>query len=110
MLSVKIAGISGVGKSTLAKKIVSHYPDISSMCFGEYLSRYGHAAQKEWEKFLEAQNGIIVIVEHLEIGDDDLLDVYRKENTKAIFLINPSVEEVIRRRKKDNAKGRKMDS
>lgn len=103
MYTIKIVGISGVGKTTLVKLFLHKRPDIARMSFGEFLYEYKdeESARGEWEKFLSRQEKLVLIEEHLEIGEDDLADVYTKENTKAIFLIEPSLETVVRRRERD---------
>ena len=104
MYSIKITGVSGVGKTTLAKLFVHKRPDIVRMSFGEFLYEYNNdeaRAKEEWESFIAKQNNLVLIEEHLEIGKNDLIDTYVRENTKAIFLIEPSVETVLQRRKRD---------
>lgn len=73
------------------------------MSFGEFLYEYTNedTAREEWKKFLSKQKGLVLIEEHLEIGNENMADIYLRENTKAIFLIEPSIETIIKRRERD---------
>ncbi len=110
MQTVKIVGVSGVGKTTLIKKVVSMMPEIGHMSFGQYLEQYGDEANKKWSEDLASSNGKLVLIdEHLEIGENDLSDTYKEENTAVICFLEESVEEIIKRRRQDKNRQRCLD-
>lgn len=111
MQTIKIVGVSGVGKTTLIEKIISAIPaGIGHMSFGQYLASYGDEADKKWAQDLTSFNGKTVLIdEHLEIGENDLFDAYKRENTVAICFLEDTVGEIIKRRQQDQNRQRSSD-
>lgn len=95
MWSIKIVGISGSGKTTLInsiKNIPFHH-----MCYSYYLKQYNDKADEEWDENLAKTKDLILIDEHLEIGERDLFEQYKKENTTGIIFIEVTYEELRKR-------------
>ncbi|MBI2099228.1 hypothetical protein HYT45_02300 [Candidatus Uhrbacteria bacterium] len=110
MQTIKIVGISGIGKTTLIEKVISLMPEIRHMSFGQYLDQYGDEANIKWSEDLTPLNDKLVLIdEHLEIGTNDLFDIYKEEDTVAICFLEESAEEIIKRRRQDKNRQRCLD-
>ena len=107
--SVKIVGVSGIGKTSLIKKVLANMDNVSHICFSEYLNKFGYLAQEKMSLTLDNANGIVLMDEHLEIGDDDLFELYKKENTIGIFIIEADPQDILKRRIKDKTRIRCQD-
>ena len=111
MHTLKIVGISGVGKTTLISEVIKHWPCISCLSYGAYLKLYGpDDVDSFYRKFLSVQQGLVLMDEHLEIGDTDLIDSYREENTCGIFFLEVSPQNLIMRRIQDKNRERDIDA
>ena len=107
--SVKIVGVSGIGKTSLIKKALVNLDNASHICFSEYLNKFGYLAQEKMSIALDNASGLVLMDEHLEIGDDDLFELYKKENTAGIFIIEADPQDVLKRRSKDKTRIRCQD-
>ena len=65
--SIVIAGISGVGKTTLINSLKSHF-EFTYLSYGEYVRKYGleKAGQKFHEAYNDAPTSLVIMDEHLE--------------------------------------------
>jgi adenylate kinase len=61
---------------------------------------------EKWNEDLTKNRGLILIDEHLEIGEKDLLNQYLKEDTAGIIFIEVTHEELRKRIKGDITKKR----
>lgn len=107
MHTLKIVGIPGVGKTMLIMKLLKRWPYLSYLSYGEYLKLYGPKnVDAACRIFLSEQQGLVLMDEHLEIGDRDLIDSYREENTCGIFLLEVSPQHLVKRRICDTTRQR----
>lgn len=105
--SIKVVGLSGAGKTTLIASILKYESTISCLSYGEYLKKYGYeGVSAACEKFLSEQEGLVLMDEHLEIGDEDLARSYLEENTCGIFFLEVSYQNLIQRRINDKSRER----
>ncbi len=109
MKTIKIVGISGVGKTTLIEMFIAENPACSTMNYGDYLVRYGDSADKRWASNLMLAQGLVLIADHLEFGDRDFAALYRAEETRGILLLTVTPEELLKRRKQDLTKKRSQE-
>ena len=107
--TIKIAGLSGSGKSTLIRAYTRQHPLTASMSYGEFLAAHGPNATALWQRYLENQRGLVLMDEHLEYGDADLMETYVRENTRGIFMLAPTVASVLERRRGDSTRVREHD-
>jgi len=108
--TLKVVGISGVGKTTLMALFVNKNPCCSALSYGEYLARYEGEADKYWAIDLASARGLVVIGDHLEWGDKDFVAIYRAEETRGILLLTVTPHELVERRKRDTARNRSLDA
>lgn len=105
--TIKIVGISGAGKTTLIKSIREENPTLLHVSFGELYREFGESeADVRYKDLLRQTRGLILIDEHLEFSDYDRTDNYRAENTVAIFFLEVSPDEILRRRIEDHTRNR----
>jgi len=104
--TIKVVGISGVGKTTVINGVIKQLPEIRHICFSEYLKKYGHLAETHMMAFLRKCDGLVLMDEHMEIGEDDLSGTYKEENTIGIFVIEATSQDILKRRKSDQTRVR----
>ena len=109
MQTLRIVGISGVGKTTLIENIMKKNPTLIHASYGEYFKKYGERANSKLREFLFRSSGLILLDEHLEIGDDDLSDAYKEEKTIGMFFLEVSPDMLICRRHSDHKRNRPLD-
>ncbi|MBI2049068.1 MAG: hypothetical protein HYT29_01350 [Parcubacteria group bacterium] len=109
MKTLKVVGISGVGKTTLLALFIRKNPDCSALSYGEYLARYGDEADKHWNADLVLTQGLAVIGDHLEWGDTDFVATYKAEKTCGILLLTVTPHKLLERRKRDATRKRSLD-
>lgn len=109
MQSIKIAGISGVGKSTLMHAVAAKARDVRTHCYSDYLRKFGREADMVAARDLASFGGTSLMDEHLEIGTCDLTDTYVRENTRGIVLLDVDVPTLLQRRQHDLERTRDGD-
>lgn len=109
MQTLRIVGISGVGKTTLIKHVIKRNPTLIHASYGEYFKKYKEGANYKLREFIFSSEGLILLDEHLEIGNDDLTDSYREEKTVGIFFLEVSTDMLISRRLADFKRRRSID-
>lgn len=125
MRTVKVVGVSGVGKSTLVTELKRIDCNLKSVNYGDflqktsgfsrnqlYLCRTEHykLANRGFKKLLnkyKKKDCLVLVDEHLEIDNwQNLTEVYRRENTVGIVFLDVPPDEVLNRRRKDGERHR----
>lgn len=110
--TVKIAGISGSGKTSLLKRIEeSSVFKCKTVTYSNLLKEFGgqSLADMELRKILECSEGLVLMDEHLEFDNPNRLSNYLQENTKGLILLDPPLEELIARIENDSSKSRVLE-
>lgn len=110
MRSIKIAGISGIGKTTLIRAFSAKHPETQALSYGEFVAAHDVGAVQAWRDRCEKLDGLVLMDEHLEFGDGDFDDSYRRENTVGIVLLAAPLEVLLERRRRDAARNRADDA
>lgn len=104
MKSIKIVGLSGVGKTTLIRAVQQQRSGITHVGYSDLLARYGVDANVAWEvRFLTA-TGIVLVDDHLEYGIVGLAEKYQREHTAGILVLDCSFEQLLARRLGDRSR------
>lgn len=106
MKSIKIVGLSGVGKSTLIHAAQQARADITHIGFSDMRTRFGAVADKAWDACFRAASGVVLVDDHLEYGQGGLADKYRRENTSGILMLDCPLEILLSRRSADQTRRR----
>jgi len=107
--TIKVVGVSGVGKTTLIKEFLSSNPEFKTLSYGWFLEQYGDHADNKWQEAIQQTNGTIIIDEHLEWGDRDFILLYKEERTVVIVLLIVTPDNLILRRVSDVSRKRPID-
>jgi adenylate kinase len=110
LVTVKVVGVSGIGKTTLIREYRSAFPDVQIMSYGDYVRRYGRSCDLHWKRDVSCMKGFVLMDEHLEFPfADDIADAYRNEGTQGIFVLYANPQEILRRRSEDGSRTRSLD-
>lgn len=106
MRSIKIAGISGVGKTTLIWAYAERHPATRTLSYGQFVAEHGETAASKWLECCDRLDGLVFMDEHLEFGHGDFGESYRRENTIGIVLLHAPMELLLGRRRRDESRTR----
>jgi|GEM_PF-1273686 adenylate kinase len=107
--TVKVAGVSGSGKTTLLSMIGSIKDlDCRTITYSELFRQYQEKALADFAMYeiLDNTNGLVLIDEHLEFENPNRATNYTNERTKALILLDPPLEHLLKRLKADKKKKR----
>lgn len=107
--TLRIVGLSGAGKTTLINRARERNSTLFHISYGEYLQQFKGETDRKIREYIDSHTGILLLDEHLEIGEDDLVESYRIEKTRGILYLEVSADELIRRRRQDGSRIRPMD-
>lgn len=109
--TVKIAGVSGTGKTTIMTRLGKTL-GCTAITYSNLLKKYGgdqELADYELAKILAATKGLALMDEHLEFHNPNKARNYRRENTRGLILLDSPLDMLIERIEKDIGKTRKVD-
>ncbi len=102
--TVKVAGVSGVGKTTILKKIESSSTlKCRVVTYSMLLQKFGSEELADYEltNILNGSTGLIIMDDHLEFDNPKKTQNYVKENTKGLILLDSPARMLIDRIEKD---------
>lgn len=108
--TLRIIGVSGVGKTTLIESLIKKYPELVHASYGDFFRKYGSGlANIKLREFMFSKEGLVLLDEHLEFGDEDLSKAYFEEKTVGLFLMEVTPDELLMRRKSDLKRERSLN-
>lgn len=110
--TVKVAGVSGVGKTTILKKIESHSTlKCRIITYSVLLQKFcsEELADYELANILNGSTGLVIMDDHLEFDNPKKTQNYVKENTRGLILLDSPARMLINRIEKDPTKQRTSD-
>lgn len=110
--TVKVAGVSGVGKTTILKKIESCSTlKCRIITYSVLLQKFGNEELADYElaNVLNRSTGLVIMDDHLEFDNPKKTQNYVKENTKGLVLLDSPARMLIDRIEKDPTRQRTSD-
>lgn len=110
--TIKIAGVSGVGKTTVLKNIGDNKElRCKIITYSALLKKYRdeELANYALEEILHSSKGLVVMDEHLEFDNPHKTKNYLRENTRGLILLDVPAKILIERIKSDPYKKRACD-
>lgn len=111
--TVKIAGVSGTGKTTVMEALKTA-PDIPCeiVIYSHLLRKHGgiqELADVKLAEILELTNGLVIMDDHLEFDNPNKTSNYLRENTRGIVLLDVPLRDLVLRIRDDETRKRKLD-
>lgn len=111
--TVKIAGLSGAGKTEILKILGSNWQlGCKTITYSNLLKQFDDQGRADYElsKILETATGLVIMDEHLEFENPNKARNYVRENTRGLILLDLPAEMLINRIRRDPAKPRKINT
>lgn len=110
--TIKIAGVSGTGKTTVMSGLSQYISEaFSTIIYSELLVSCGNqeAADMCLAETLEASTGLVLMDDHLEFDNPNKTQNYLRENTRGIVLLDVPLRDLIERIRSDESRKRNVE-
>ncbi|MEX0917054.1 MAG: hypothetical protein WDZ90_00800 [Candidatus Paceibacterota bacterium] len=110
--TVKIAGVSGTGKTTVMEGLKnSGEIDCEIVIYSQLLSEWGdqELADLKLAEKLVSSNGLVLMDEHLEFDNPNKTRNYLRENTRGLVLLDVPLRDLVMRINGDKLRNRIAD-
>jgi len=111
--TVKIAGVSGTGKTTVMEGLRSNSTCSDVVVYSQLLKQFGGdqaLADIQLAKILSQAEGLVLMDDHLEFDNPNKTMNYERENTRGIVLLDVPLRDLLKRISLDTKRsGREID-
>lgn len=110
--TIKIAGVSGTGKTTVMNGLKSSLKmEFQPIIYSALLKECGSEdiADIRLAELLNSFSGLTIMDDHLEFDNPNKTMNYLRENTRGLILLDVPLRDLIKRIKADNGKMRHLD-
>lgn len=109
--TVKIAGVSGTGKTTVMEGLKSSDVDCEIIIYSQLLNECGdqELADLMLADKLASFNGLVLMDDHLEFDNPNKTRNYLRENTRGLVLLDVSLRDLVTRINGDKSRNRSSE-
>lgn len=110
--TVKIAGVSGTGKTTVMDGLRSRL-DCQIIIYSQLLKQFGGdqcLTDVRLGEMLDQAGGLVLMDDHLEFDNPNKTQNYHRENTRGIVLLDVPLRDLLKRVSLDTGKYRDVSS
>jgi adenylate kinase len=110
--TVKIAGISGTGKTTVMEGLRSKLAQHQTVIYSALLKQHGGdqaLADIKLSEILSSAGGLVLMDDHLEFDNPNKTQKYLAENTRGLVLLDVPLRDLLKRIVLDPSRSRDAD-
>ncbi len=110
--TIKIAGVSGTGKTTVMNGLKSRLGQHQTVIYSQLLKQFNadqSLADIKLATILHQANSLVLMDDHLEFDNPNKTRDYLRENTRGIVLLDVPLRDLIERISLDTNRGREMN-
>ena len=109
--TVKIAGVSGTGKTTVMEALQQRLPQHQTVIYSQLLKKHNWDQALADIKLSEIihSGGLVLMDDHLEFDNPNKTQNYLRENTRGLVLLDVPLRDLLMRITLDPCKSRDVD-